>query len=164
MDEKDIQLISKEIDRLRAEVDLSLAAINKWQDEQDKRIEDADKFVSELEQRIMNIKTQLDIAETRQKDFIEQHNEYYQRIFGRINNAEHLISDLDNQIRTIRTQLEVVTAKQKEFREQAIANAAKEDEFKAFLLETQRTNKGLWIPIIFSIVCTLLSAFIPLIF
>ena len=74
------------------------------------------------------------------------------------------MNELDDVVKRMQSQVNVIDAKQEEYKKKSDEDNGRYEEFRNFLMETQRTNKSLWIPIVFSVICTIVSALLPIFF
>ena len=126
MDDKDFQILMKEIEKvtqalsleiraIREAVDLKNENISRWQNEQDRRLQDTEILADELDRKILNLKSQIDIAETRQIENNNQQTESVKRADNRIGRAEVNFSGLSQVVRDMKTEMVSTETKRNDY-------------------------------------------------
>ena len=129
MDDKDFQILMREIEKvtqalslevkaIRESVDLKNENISRWQSEQDRRLQDTEILADELDRKILNLKSQIDIAETRQIENNNQQKESVKRVDDRISHAEVNFSGLSQAVRDMKTEMVSTETKRNDYVEQ----------------------------------------------
>lgn len=112
----ELAMLERDLELLRKEIELTIDSINRWQREQDDKINNNGKLIDELTKRLNILINKVDVIETRQSEYAKKAEKYNEET----------------------------------------------REFKNYLIETQRNNKAIWIPVAFSLISTIIGVVLPL--
>ena len=89
-------------------------------------------------------------------------NRWQQEQDDKISGNVRILDDLTNRINILINKVDVIEARQFEYAKKVEKVNDETKEFKNYLIESQRNNKAIWIPVVFSLISTIIGVILPL--
>lgn len=89
-------------------------------------------------------------------------NRWQQEQDDKISGNIRILDDLTNRLNILINKVDVIEARQFEYAKKVEKVNDETKEFKNYLIESQRNNKAIWIPVVFSLISTLIGVILPL--
>lgn len=89
-------------------------------------------------------------------------NRWQQEQDDKISGNVRILDDLTNRLNILINKVDVIEARQFEYAKKVEKVNDETKEFKNYLIESQRNNKAIWIPVVFSLISTIIGVILPL--
>ena len=89
-------------------------------------------------------------------------NRWQQEQDDKISGNVRILDDLTNRLNILINKVDVIEARQFEYVRKVEKVNDETKEFKNYLIESQRNNKAIWIPVVFSLISTIIGVILPL--
>lgn len=94
---------------------------------------------------------------------IESINRWQREQDDKIGTNGKLLDELTTRLNILINKVDIIETRQTEYAKKAEKFSEETKEFKNYLVETQRNNKAIWIPVIFTLISTIIGVILPLI-
>ena len=93
---------------------------------------------------------------------IESINRWQREQDDKISNNGKIMDELTTRLNMLINKVDIIETRQTEYAKKAEKFNEETKEFKNYLIETQRNNKAIWIPVIFTLISTVIGVVLPL--